>query len=83
MEHTQTPSSQHKGDLLPWRDKQGERRLGSDKGNSRCVCRNRFFFFNEERGSLCLIGRLSWCKRIEDVDSWTLVFSLRHESVAK
>lgn len=35
MEHTQTPSSQHKGDLLPWRDKQGERRLGSDKGNSR------------------------------------------------
>lgn len=39
--------------------------------------------FNEERGSLCLIGRLSWCKRIENVDSWALVVSLKNESVAK
>lgn len=45
-EQIQSPNSEHKGDLLPWRDKQDRVGRGfaseSDKDSRRCFCRSGF-----------------------------------------
>lgn len=77
MEHTQTPRSQCKADLLTWREQGVWRALlvGQRKADM-----SQEWDFTKKRGEICArvnwyapIGQVSQCSRILSFDFWTLV----------
>ena len=82
-EHTQTPNSQHKGDLLSQRD---DRESGLGVGVGRCFLQE--WTKGEKKKEVCAEGRwvspdgqISQGSQIINLDRWTMVLSFGNESV--
>ena len=81
-EHTQTPSSQHKGDITQVKNQGWGLPLNWAKADRRCCCKRRFLRRNKTgAGGVCarvswtiLIVQVSQCGQIMNFDCWALVF---------